>query len=179
MRSQTYGAKVKKIFVGGLPLDLEEQEFRDYFSNFGEVVEAVIMKNRDSNMSRGLAHCFFWSNDDLASLDSVLSHSAPRRRLTRCSPPHTVFMGKKLRLERQFPSRRLVMDPRHPSAVCDPNWSSQSNAHAEGPAYPRGGFGPAGYGGYTRAPQYTRGPPAYYAAGYRGGYGTTHVAVDR
>eukprot|EP00922_Rhytidocystis_sp_ex-Travisia-forbesii_P055739 GHVS01082545.1.p1 GENE.GHVS01082545.1~~GHVS01082545.1.p1 ORF type:complete len:302 (-),score=31.08 GHVS01082545.1:214-1014(-) len=44
--------KTTKIFVGGLP-DLSIEEFKDYFSKYGRVVDAVLMTDKNSNRPRG------------------------------------------------------------------------------------------------------------------------------
>jgi len=36
----------RKIFVGGLPHNLAECEFRAYFSKFGELEDCVILKDK-------------------------------------------------------------------------------------------------------------------------------------
>jgi len=44
--------KTSKIFVGGLPTDLSLEGLRDYFTNFGEVVDCVIVSDKDTKQSR-------------------------------------------------------------------------------------------------------------------------------
>ena len=44
--------KTSKIFVGGLPNDLNLEGLRDYFMNFGEVVDCVIVSDKDTKQSR-------------------------------------------------------------------------------------------------------------------------------
>ncbi|KAJ8437604.1 hypothetical protein Cgig2_005355 [Carnegiea gigantea] len=44
---------MEKIFVGGISWDTNEDRLREYFQNFGEVVEAVIMKDRATGRERG------------------------------------------------------------------------------------------------------------------------------
>jgi heterogeneous nuclear ribonucleoprotein A1/A3 len=45
--------KARKVFVGGLSPETTEDQFKDYFSQFGEVVEAQIMQDHMSGRSRG------------------------------------------------------------------------------------------------------------------------------
>lgn len=42
-----------KVFLGGLPLDADEQAVKDFFEGFGKVVEAQVMYNVDKKRSRG------------------------------------------------------------------------------------------------------------------------------
>ncbi|KAI3727333.1 hypothetical protein L1987_67146 [Smallanthus sonchifolius] len=45
--------RTKKIFVGGIPLTLMEDELREYFSNYGDIIEHQIMLDRVTGRSRG------------------------------------------------------------------------------------------------------------------------------
>jgi len=47
------GLKTKKVFVGGLPMSIGEDEFREYFERFGSVTDAQIMLERDTGRPRG------------------------------------------------------------------------------------------------------------------------------
>lgn len=42
-----------KIFVGGLPYHTTDSSLREYFANFGEIDEAVVITDRQSGKSRG------------------------------------------------------------------------------------------------------------------------------
>ncbi|XP_020574527.1 heterogeneous nuclear ribonucleoprotein 1-like [Phalaenopsis equestris] len=48
-----------KLFVGGISWDTNEDRLREYFENFGEVVEAVIMKDRTTGRKRGFGFVVF------------------------------------------------------------------------------------------------------------------------
>lgn len=48
-----------KLFVGGISWDTNEDRLREYFQNFGEVVEAVIMKDRSTGRARGFGFIVF------------------------------------------------------------------------------------------------------------------------
>ena len=39
----------KKIFVGGIEGAVQTEELKEYFSQFGVVKEAVVLKNMDTN----------------------------------------------------------------------------------------------------------------------------------
>ena len=51
--SEESNTKITKIFVGGLPPKLEENQMYDYFSKFGEIEQCVIMHDKPSGKSRG------------------------------------------------------------------------------------------------------------------------------
>ncbi|KAA8537289.1 hypothetical protein F0562_027024 [Nyssa sinensis] len=48
-----------KLFIGGISWDTNEDRLRDYFQVFGEVVEAVIMKDRTTGRARGFGFVVF------------------------------------------------------------------------------------------------------------------------
>lgn len=48
-----------KLFIGGISWDTNEDRLRGYFKNFGEVVEAVIMKDRTTGRARGFGFVVF------------------------------------------------------------------------------------------------------------------------
>uniref|UniRef100_A0A2P2JXQ5 Heterogeneous nuclear ribonucleoprotein 1 n=1 Tax=Rhizophora mucronata TaxID=61149 RepID=A0A2P2JXQ5_RHIMU len=48
-----------KLFIGGISWDTGEDRLKDYFGSFGEVVEAVIMKDRTTGRARGFGFIVF------------------------------------------------------------------------------------------------------------------------
>ncbi len=42
-----------KLFVGGLSFDTTDEELKDGFARFGEIVEAKVITDRDTGRSRG------------------------------------------------------------------------------------------------------------------------------
>ncbi|GAU48913.1 hypothetical protein TSUD_406650 [Trifolium subterraneum] len=48
-----------KLFIGGISWDTNEDRLRSYFQNFGDVVEAVIMKDRTTGRARGFGFVVF------------------------------------------------------------------------------------------------------------------------
>lgn len=48
-----------KLFIGGISWDTNEDRLRQYFQNFGDVVEAVIMKDRITGRARGFGFIIF------------------------------------------------------------------------------------------------------------------------
>lgn len=49
----------KKLFVGGLHYETKDAEFRRYFQQYGKVVSAEVMFNRETNKSRGFGFVIF------------------------------------------------------------------------------------------------------------------------
>lgn len=48
-----------KLFIGGISWDTDEDRLKDYFSNYGEVVEAMIMRDRVTGRARGFGFVVF------------------------------------------------------------------------------------------------------------------------
>lgn len=65
------GPKTKKIFVGGIPTSITEDEFKNYFAKFGKVVEHQIMQDHGTGRSRGFGFVTF---DSEQVVDEILSH---------------------------------------------------------------------------------------------------------
>lgn len=61
---------VKKIFVGGIKEDTEEEHLREYFSEFGKIEVIEIMVDRNTGSKRGFAFVTF---DDHDSVDRIVS----------------------------------------------------------------------------------------------------------
>eukprot|EP01130_Rhizamoeba_saxonica_P000003 TRINITY_DN0_c1_g1_i1.p1 TRINITY_DN0_c1_g1~~TRINITY_DN0_c1_g1_i1.p1 ORF type:complete len:351 (-),score=87.23 TRINITY_DN0_c1_g1_i1:208-1260(-) len=64
--------KTKKVFVGGIPIGLDNDEFREYFESFGVVTEACIIKNRKTGCPRGFGFVSFKEEE---AVNYVLSES--------------------------------------------------------------------------------------------------------
>ncbi len=60
---------IKKLFVGSLPWAVDDQKLGDLFSQFGEVVSAVVLKDRMTGRSRGFG--FVEMADDAAASEAV------------------------------------------------------------------------------------------------------------
>ncbi|KAL3643319.1 hypothetical protein CASFOL_014134 [Castilleja foliolosa] len=48
-----------KLFIGGISWDTSEERLREYFQTFGEIVEAVIMRDRTTGRARGFGFIVF------------------------------------------------------------------------------------------------------------------------
>ncbi|KAJ4837183.1 hypothetical protein Tsubulata_043722 [Turnera subulata] len=68
--AQTSDFKTKKIFVGGIPTSLNEDEFRNFFSKYGNVVEHEIIRDHATKRSRGFGFIVF---DSDKVVDSILA----------------------------------------------------------------------------------------------------------
>lgn len=48
-----------KLFIGGISWDTNEDRLKEYFGAYGEVVEAVIMRDRATGRARGFGFVVF------------------------------------------------------------------------------------------------------------------------
>ncbi|KAH9624814.1 hypothetical protein KSS87_018130 [Heliosperma pusillum] len=150
----TIGSKdfrTKKIFVGGIPTSVTEDELSDFFSKFGLVREHQIMRDHSSNRSRGFGFVTFDSEE---SVDELLSKG---NRIE--------FAGTKVEIKKAEPKKP---NPPAPSSKrYNDSRSSYGGGGFSNDTY-GGGYGGGGFGGASY-----RGGAAYggaRAGGY-GGYG--------
>ncbi|XP_011424947.1 DAZ-associated protein 1 isoform X2 [Magallana gigas] len=65
-----------KLFIGGLSWDTDQDSLLNFFSQYGEVIDCVVMKNQQTGKSRGFGFVTF---NDAQCVDTVLS-----------AAPHTI-----------------------------------------------------------------------------------------
>ena len=58
-----------KLFIGGISWETSEEKLRDYFGQYGDVLQAVVMKDKTTGRPRGFGFVVF---ADPAVLDMVL-----------------------------------------------------------------------------------------------------------
>lgn len=79
--------KRKKLFVSNLPLELTNVHLVDYFSQFGSVQNAFIIKDPDTKKNKNYGYVIFKEMEDLESAFSF-------------TEPHMIKPGVELKLER-------------------------------------------------------------------------------
>ena len=48
-----------KLFIGGISWDTDDERLKEYFGKYGEVIEAVIMRDRTTGRARGFGFVVF------------------------------------------------------------------------------------------------------------------------
>jgi len=54
----------KKLYIGGLPLDITSDELREVFEEFGEIAEAKVITDRYTGRCRGFGFITFKKDED-------------------------------------------------------------------------------------------------------------------
>ncbi|KAG1666263.1 Heterogeneous nuclear ribonucleoprotein 27C [Nymphon striatum] len=83
-----YPVDFSKLFVGGLSWETSKESLSNYFGVFGEVVDCVVMRNNETNKSRGFGFVTF---KDPSRVDEVLlkeTHTLDNRTIDpkACNP---------------------------------------------------------------------------------------------
>lgn len=97
-----------KLFIGGISWDTDEERLRDYFSKYGDVVEAVIMRDRATGRARGFGFIVF---ADLCVAERVImeKHIIDGRTVSYTNPL-LIFPNKKLRSWRRKMQLHLLFE---------------------------------------------------------------------
>ncbi|KAK4344191.1 hypothetical protein RND71_037285 [Anisodus tanguticus] len=135
--------KTKKVFIGGIPTSMNEDEFKGFFSKYGKVTDCEIIRDHVSKRSRGFGFIVF----DEQVVDSFLSEGTM-----------IDMLGTQVEIKKA--------EPKKPSnSASGPAYGSESRGHgAYNDSY--GGFGNSynssfGSGGF--------GPASYRSSGGMGG----------
>ncbi|KAJ6832331.1 heterogeneous nuclear ribonucleoprotein 1-like [Iris pallida] len=159
---QSKDFKTKKIFVGGVPTTVTDDELKRFFSKYGKVVEHQIVRDHSTNRSRGFGFVIFDSEevvDDLLSKGNMIDFEGSQVEIKKAEPKKAS----------NPPPSAFGSEPR--GRAFDDGLGGFGNSYS---GYGGGGFGPSyrtpglggrlssgGYGGYG----------GYGASEFGGGYG--------
>ncbi|XP_047294546.1 DAZ-associated protein 1 isoform X3 [Gorilla gorilla gorilla] len=78
----------RKLFVGGLDWSTTQETLRSYFSQYGEVVDCVIMKDKTTNQSRGFGFVKFKDPNCVGTVLASRPHTLDGRNIDPkpCTP---------------------------------------------------------------------------------------------
>lgn len=121
--------KTKKLFVGGIPQNTTEEEFRGYFESFGDVEDSVIMVDKETGKSRGFGFVTFDSEE---AVDKVINKYFDNKiggkwvECKRAQPKEvTVTSGKKVTPTKQAKENPLVTNFNNSSPTNSQNQQQQ------------------------------------------------------
>ena len=70
----TICSQVDKIFIGGISPDTDSKDLRNYFEMFGVVLDAAIVRDKKSGLSRGFGFCCFDDSEAVSKVLAVRQH---------------------------------------------------------------------------------------------------------
>ncbi|XP_051869739.1 heterogeneous nuclear ribonucleoprotein A3-like [Pristis pectinata] len=124
-----FNMKVKKIFVGGIKENLDENDLQSYFSDYGLIEKVDVICDRDTGKKRGFAFVYF---DDHDSVDKAVIQKYHMINGYRCEVKKGLSKE-----EMQSGSRPRGRAGNFP----------QRNGRSDGSFGNSGGYGPQGGGG--------------------------------
>ncbi|XP_076880523.1 DAZ-associated protein 1 isoform X2 [Brachyhypopomus gauderio] len=88
MNNNLAGDEIGKLFVGGLDWSTTQETLRNYFSQYGEVVDCVIMKDKSTNQSRGFGFVKFKDPNCVRTVLDTKPHNLDGRNIDPkpCTP---------------------------------------------------------------------------------------------
>lgn len=73
----------KKLYVGNISWGVSDEDLRAHFEKYGEVTDAVVMKDRETNRSRGFGFVTFANDADAdAAIEALNGSELDGRALT-------------------------------------------------------------------------------------------------
>jgi len=156
--------QVKKIFIGGIRDNVDEQSLKDYFAGFGSVVVCEIPYDNELQRPKGFAFVTF---DDFDPVDKLVAKRHHNINGVRCEVKKALSKQEMEKARLQLEAKqRSTEAPRFPSRGRSGFRGERDSGY--GGAFPRrsGGRGDFGYGrgGYDDFED-------PYDDGYGGGYG--------
>ncbi|CAH2053843.1 unnamed protein product [Thlaspi arvense] len=98
--NQSKDFKTKKIFIGGIPSTVTEDELKEFFAKYGNVVEHQIIRDHETNRSRGFGFVIYDSEEvvdellskgnmiDMADTQVEIKKAEPKKSSNRSPPPY-------------------------------------------------------------------------------------------
>ncbi|KAJ4725323.1 Heterogeneous nuclear ribonucleoprotein 1 [Melia azedarach] len=86
---QSKDFKTKKIFVGGIPSSVTEDELKSFFSKYGKVLEHQIIRDHETNRSRGFGFVIFDSEevvDEMLSKGNMIDMAGTQVEIKKAEP---------------------------------------------------------------------------------------------
>ncbi|CAJ0577898.1 unnamed protein product, partial [Mesorhabditis spiculigera] len=88
----------RKLFVGGLPVSTTAVALREYYGQWGNIVDAVVMQDRNSGRSRGFGFVAFEKSEDVDKAMNARPHEIEGKTIDpkRAVPRDESHRGQKL-----------------------------------------------------------------------------------
>jgi len=153
----------RKLFVGGLPADITDDEFRAFFEEFGELVDSVVMFDYQTHRSRGFGFVTF-RDPEVSGKMLKLGHDDPNIDTNNGTTGRIQMRDKLIEIKAAEPKEGKGRS--HHNHHAGQNYSQRRGAHtsasrhSRGPTYPAVGA-PMQYD-YAQAPYDLSQQPYYY-----------------
>ncbi|KAG9448535.1 hypothetical protein H6P81_008500 [Aristolochia fimbriata] len=104
--AQSKDFKTKKIFVGGIPSTITEDEFKNFFSKYGKVVDHQIIRDHSTNRSRGFGFIIFDTEqvvDEMLAKGNMIDFAGTKVEIKKAepkkasNPPPAPYFGSEAR----------------------------------------------------------------------------------
>ncbi|XP_032829677.1 DAZ-associated protein 1 isoform X1 [Petromyzon marinus] len=104
------GDEIGKLFVGGLDWNTSQEGLQIYFSQFGEVIDCVIMKDKETNQSRGFGFVKFKDPNCIGMVLANRPHCLDGRTIDpKPCTPRSMQTPKQNHQERPPPANQNVI----------------------------------------------------------------------
>ncbi|MFI5361037.1 MAG: RNA recognition motif domain-containing protein [Elusimicrobiota bacterium] len=120
----------KKMFVGGLPYEVDEAKLRELFAPYGKVVGAKVIMDRETGRSKGFGFVEMSTDDEAKAATDKLNNSALGER--------KIFVNE---------ARPMEARPR-PAFGAKPGGFGDRPSFGDKPSFGPPSFGENGKGGY-------------------------------
>lgn len=114
--------KFTKLFVGGIPYHTEDETMKEYFLQFDDIVEAVIIRERNSQRSKGYGFV------TMATKEGAKRACVNKRPVIdgRRANVDLAYLGAKPKNPKAAPQQEGTVSPKCPSVPSSPTISEQS-----------------------------------------------------
>jgi len=156
--------KTNKLFVGGLPAALSEEQLRVYFEKYGKIQNFQFIVNKMTNTRKAFCFILFESSE---AVEKITEGKIPPNSVVHTIEGHTVDCKKKFDEDHPVQKKIKARSAQYNSNR-QHNYHNSNNYSAQGQYDASAAGAYAGYGAYGAYSGYEQYYGAYGAYGYPG-----------